>query len=247
VEGAAPPGPRRLVPTDVVAWWSDRSHGDQRDVAALGPPAPVPAGAALWVLHQVHGTAVVTVPAGAAAGRPAPAVPGRARRPGPSAPEGDALVSGVPGTVLVVRTADCAPVALGAASGAFAAVHAGWRGVLHGVVGAAADAVRALGPGPLVAGIGPSIGPCCYQFSPADLDTVAATWGPAVRARTRGGGPALDLRAAVRAALDAAGVTLVTEDDTCTACSGRHFSHRAHGDVARQAMFVWRDVPRRDR
>jgi copper oxidase (laccase) domain-containing protein len=156
-------------------------------------------------------------------------------------PEADALVSRDPGVVLCVLTADCAPVALAAPTGAFGAVHVGWRGLMAGVVPGAVGAMDALGARGMVAGLGPCIGPCCYEFSPADLDAVAGRFGDEVRAESRRGRPALDLRAALRAALAQHAVPVAVDASVCTACTEGFFSHRARGDEARQAVFVWRD------
>ena len=57
---------------------------------------------------------------------------------------------------------------------------------------------------------------------------------------TSDGEPALDMPAAVRAALAAADVELVHDAGVCTACSSDYFSHRARGEKERQAMVVWR-------
>jgi copper oxidase (laccase) domain-containing protein len=155
--------------------------------------------------------------------------------------EGDALVSSDASTVLAVLTADCAPVALGSPEGVRAAVHIGWRGLGAGVAAHAAAVMRELGAEKIVAGLGPTIGPCCYEFSPADLDRLCATFGEAVRAESRRGRPALDLPGAVRVALAGAGVELVVDTSICTACDAGYFSHRARGEGQRQAVFVWSD------
>ena len=94
----------------------------------------------------------------------------------------------------------------------------------------------------MLAGLGPTIHPCCYAFSPADLDAVAAVAGADVRACTADGAPALDLPAAIGERLRAADVPLVIDVDRCTGCGGDGFSHRIGGDHGRQALFVWRDV-----
>ncbi|HET8931047.1 MAG TPA: polyphenol oxidase family protein [Acidimicrobiales bacterium] len=173
-------------------------------------------------LSQVHGTGVVDV-----------------LRPGDAAGESaDAAVTAVRGAALSVITADCAPVLL-ASDHAVAAVHAGWRGLVAGVVG---DAVRALakhGDGPVRAWLGPCIRARCYEFGADDLDTVATSLGDGVRARTAWGTPALDVSVAVRTALGEAGVVDLVDTGVCTACSPAHFSHRARGDLGRQAAFVW--------
>jgi YfiH family protein len=162
-------------------------------------------------------------------------------RPGEHAgTSADAAVTAHAGCRLAIRTADCAPVVL-ASDGAVGVVHAGWRGVLDGVVQAAVTKLRAIGgEGAVRAAIGPCIHAECYEFSPADLDAVAGRLGPTVRSSTATGRPALDVPAAVRAALADSGVELVHDADVCTACSPAHFSHRARADKERQAMVVWR-------
>jgi len=173
-------------------------------------------------LHQVHSARVVRVTQG---GEHAGA-------------EADAAVTTEPGAALAVLTADCAPVALFGA-GAVGVVHAGWRGLVAGVVERAAEELRALGAVDLVAVLGPCIHAECYEFGPADLERVAQRFGPVVRATTAGGTPALDLPATVRAALDVAGVALVADVNECTACSADHWSHRARGERERQALVAW--------
>jgi hypothetical protein len=175
-----------------------------------------------WVT-QVHGTDVVVV-----------------RDPDQrGGAEADALVSDHPGACLAVFTADCAPIALASPEGVVGAVHAGWRGLTAGVVANAAEAMRALGASRIEAALGPCIHAECYEFSPGDLDAVAANLGAAVRAGTATGRPALDLPEAVRASLRAADVELVADEDVCTACSPTHFSYRARGEQQRMALVVW--------
>ncbi len=80
-------------------------------------------------------------------------------------PDGDGVWTDAPGEAVLQLTADCVPIAIARAAGApaVAVLHAGWRGLLAGVVAAG---VEALGPGPLAAAVGPSIGPCCYEVGP---------------------------------------------------------------------------------
>jgi len=197
----------------------------------------VPAGLAVRVPAQVHGTGVLVVDGPAPPGAAAWAV-----GPGGTIPEGDAVVAGGPGFVLGVLTADCAPVALGSPEGVHGALHVGWRGLRAGIVARAVAALWGLGATHVVAGLGPCIHPCCYEFAPGDLDAVAARCGGEVRGRTADGRPALDLPAAVRGALGRAGAAVVVDEDRCTACGPAAFSHRARGDVARQALLVWREA-----
>ena len=180
-------------------------------------------------LRQVHGARVVDVGA-----------------PGEHAgAEADAAVTDVPGAVLCILTADCAPIAFTSASGVRGVAHAGWRGLAEGIVAATVEAMRAKGAVDIEAALGPCIHPSCYEFSPADLDVVAGRLGDHVRSVTADGRPALDLPGAVRRALADAGVALVEDAGVCTACDVDDdggplwFSHRARGDEERQALVQW--------
>jgi len=175
-------------------------------------------------LRQVHGNTVVHVESpGGGAGTPA-----------------DAAVAAAPGQALAVLAADCAPVALASAEGVIGVAHAGWRGLLVGVLGRTAEAMRQLGATDVIAALGPCIHAECYEFGAADLDRVAGRLGDTVRATTAAGRPALDLPGGVRAELAAAGVTELEDIDVCTACSPDHYSWRARRQTARQAVVVWR-------
>jgi YfiH family protein len=92
--------------------------------------------------------------------------------------EADALVSDDPGIAIAVRAADCVPLLMADRSrGVVAAVHAGWRGT---AARAAVAGLNALGrefgtrPSDVVAAIGPSIGPCCYEVGSDVVDAFAA-------------------------------------------------------------------------
>jgi len=216
----------------VHARWTGRGEGDMghrgRHVTEVDAAVESRRRAVLdrpWTwLRQVHGTGVVVVEGpGAGAGQVA-----------------DASVSTSPGAALTILTADCAPVALASPEGVLGAVHAGWRGLRAGVVEAAVAAMRRLGASEVVAALGPCLHAECCAFSPEDLDSVATRLGPSVRGRTREGGAALDIPAAVAAALEGAQARLVAASAQCTACGPGYFSHRARGDLERQALVVWR-------
>ncbi|MDA8148345.1 MAG: laccase domain-containing protein [Actinomycetota bacterium] len=218
--------------------WTDRSHGDVSGVVGDGERRPVPVGGDQGLLlrrtyrvRQVHGPSVCVVAGGVVVGGTGH---GAAR-------SGDALVTADPAACLAVVTADCASVALASPEGAFGAVHAGWRGLLAGVVERAAEAMERLGASRIEGLLGPCVHPECYEFAEAGIDTVAAVYGDVVRGRSAAGTPALDLPAGVRAAMARAGVIELPGDDRCTACGTDFFSHRAGGDRARQGLFVWRD------
>jgi len=192
--------------------------------AALGVDA-----ARVTMNRQVHGAFVREVDA--------PTRPGRFTGGLRGWPEGDGLATTRPGLPLLVLGADCVPLLLWRRDGVgCAAAHAGWRGLVGGVVGAA---VRSLGePGRVAAAVGPCVGPCCYPVDAALRDRFAARFGPeTVRP------PAVDLAAAARRELIAAGVpaSAVTVVEACTSCEeGRFYSHRRDGAGAgRQAGLVW--------
>jgi len=84
-------------------------------------------------------------------------------------PQADALVTAKRGLALGVLTADCAPVLLAEPqAGIIAAVHAGWRGALAGIIEAALDAMEELGAAPrrICASVGPCIGQRAYEVGP---------------------------------------------------------------------------------
>jgi copper oxidase (laccase) domain-containing protein len=154
--------------------------------------------------------------------------------------EADAAVTACAGAALAVLTADCAPVALSSPDGVVGIVHAGWKGLMAGVVEAAVSAMRALGAGDVSAALGPCIHPHAYRFSANDLATVVSRFGAGVAARDDAGQPALDLPAAVGIALRRADAVLVADAATCTHCSPDHWSWRARADHGRQATVVWK-------
>ena len=160
---------------------------------------------------QVHGRRVVTVE-----GRPAP---GELVDAGAC----DALVTRLAGVGLVVQTADCVPVML-AAPDAIGAVHAGWRGAVANVAGAAAEALLGLTdhPDSARAWLGPAIGVCCYEVGGEVAAQFAGDFGRAsCEGRYR-----LDLPAVVRSQLEAAGIppANIVAGAACTRCGGERFA-----------------------
>ena len=153
--------------------------------------------------------------------------------PGTEYAPGDGLWSDEPGQAMLLITADCLPIALARTNGAapaLAVLHAGWRGLLEGIVGAG---VSALGGGKLAAAIGPAIGPCCYEVGDEVAAPFRETFGSdVVRGRN------LDLWASAERALRAAGVERIDRFDLCTACDEyRFFSHRRdRGRTGRQGV-----------
>jgi polyphenol oxidase len=208
--------------------FTGKAEGDMADPTGSDPEVAVRRRSVSdlpWTtLRQVHGARVIVVDGpGAGAGSAA-----------------DGAVTAAGGAALAILTADCAPVALASREGVLGAVHAGWRGLMAGVIEETVAAMRDLGASVVVAALGPCIGPECYEFGRPELEGLVARLGAGVRGRHRNGAPALDVPAAVRAALGHAGVKLVTDVGVCTACSPDHWSWRARGDCQRQAMVVWR-------
>jgi len=166
------------------------------------------------------------------------------RRPGEGAgAEADASVTTTPGAVLSAQMADCAPVALWSDEGVIGVAHAGWRGLVAGVLPAVVTEMRRQGAGTVRGVLGPCIRVGSYRFSPEDLDRVASVLGEEVRGRTAGGDPALDMAAAVRSSLAAAGVTDLDDVGTDTADSPRLWSWRADRTRCRQAVLVVKQTP----
>ena len=148
----------------------------------------------------------------------------------------DGLWSEAPGRAMLLLTADCLPMAIVRTKGARPAVeilHAGWRGLLAGIVAAG---VRAIGTRPLAAAIGPSIGPCCYEVGEEVAAPFREAFGEDVVRHGR-----LDLWTSAERALRAAGVERVDRFDLCTACNGdRFFSHRRdHTRTGRQGVVAY--------
>jgi polyphenol oxidase len=153
--------------------------------------------------------------------------------------EGDALFSSEANLALSVVTADCVPVLLAGPTG-LAAVHAGWRGLLDGVIRATLAEMKMRSG--YTAWIGPTIGPCCYEVGEDVADEVAAASGPEVVVPGRGSRPHLDLVEAARLQLRSEGVTDIHTVAACTRCEAeRLYSYRREGKrVGRNVAFIWR-------
>jgi polyphenol oxidase len=147
-----------------------------------------------------------------------------------SGQEADAIVAREGGLAVGVRTADCVPVLVAdEVTRAVAAIHAGWRGIVSGVVGAGIDRLGGRRP---VAAIGPCIGPCCFEVGIDVAERIERASGEAsVVVRRAGERAYVDLRRAVRAQLVGSGVPLDRIDDVpgCTKHEPRFYSFRRDG------------------
>jgi len=152
----------------------------------------------------------------------------------------DALITNQPGVTVVVRTADCVPVLVyDRRRKAVAAIHAGWRGALAGIVPKTIQAMGsrfALQVCDLRMSIGPSAGPCCYEVDQAVLEPLRRGWHdwPALLHDDRGAKARLDLKALVRRQSVEAGIPpeRITVVNVCTICHPALFySYRREGRV----------------
>jgi YfiH family protein len=158
----------------------------------------------------------------------------------------DGAVTARAGVVCAVLTADCLPVLLCDAGGRrVGAAHAGWRGLLGGVLPAAVRAMAAP-PGRLLAWLGPAIGQAAYEVGADVRDAFLAGQPDAAAhfAQNSRGRWQADLYGLARDSLRAAGVTAVYGGGTCTFReSARFFSHRREAPCGRMAALIWRDLP----
>lgn len=180
----------------------------------------------VW-LEQVHGTRVVDAASCSPVDPPAQA---------------DASFSREPGVVCTVMTADCLPVLFCADDGSVvAAAHAGWRGLLAGVLEETVAAL-AVPPGTVLAYLGPAIGPRAFEVGDevrsafvAEDTAMATAFKPA-----RPGKWLADLYLLARLRLARQGVIRVYGGDCCTyGDADRFFSYRRDGQTGRMASMIW--------
>lgn len=213
--GELPPGVARDPKANI-------EENFRRALAAAGCP-----GRRILQVHQVHGPDVHT------------------HRPGMGGPavvwgdvKADALATDDPDVVLAVRIADCCPVLLASADGrAVAAVHAGWRGVVAGVLPRAIEALRVLSDARIVAAVGPCIAAPNFEVGAE----VAAEFRAAFPGRADAlvlphptpGKARIDLKLALAMQLKDAGVSPFDVRPECTvARPDLFFSHRRDRGVS---------------
>jgi YfiH family protein len=161
--------------------------------------------------------------------------------------DADAAVSDVPELFLLLTFADCVPILFAdRRRGVVGAAHAGWRGTARGI---AVEVVRTMrrefgsNPRDMVIGIGPSIGPCCYEVGGEVLAAFAQSGLEAVT-RQSNGSTSLDLWTTNERQLLEAGVAPenIENKRLCTSCNvDDFFSHRAeHGATGRFGLLIGR-------
>jgi YfiH family protein len=148
----------------------------------------------------------------------------------------DGLWTDEPELPILAMSADCLPIALARVdprSPAVAVLHAGWKGLLAGIV---AEGAEALGGATLAAAVGPGIGPCCYEVGEEVAAPYRERFGDDVVREGR-----LDLWTSAERALRAAGVERIHRFDRCTACEPEmFFSHRRDGGrTGRQGVIAY--------
>jgi hypothetical protein len=193
--------------------------------ALLGKALALP-GEPLW-LNQVHGTRVL---AAQDAGEPDFDL------------SADAARSQQPGQVCAVLTADCLPLLFCDRAGTrVASAHAGWRGLLAGVINSTIAAL-ALPGDELMVWLGPAIGPGAFavgadvysaflarhsDYTPAFVQTDVSHW-------------LCDVYLLARIELHQAGVSQIYGGGYCTWSDARRFySYRRDGDTGRMASLIW--------
>jgi YfiH family protein len=184
-----------------------------------------------WI-SQVHGVGVVDA---ATVG------------PGQPVRVGDASVTGQPGVVCAILTADCLPVLFSDLDGkVVGAAHAGWRGLAAGVLAATVAEMRARGAGEITAWMGPAIGPAQFEVGQDVLgsflaglpeDEVRPCFAPF---EGRPGKYLADIFSLARRMLARDGVHRVYGGDRCTATERESFySYRRDHVTGRQASLIW--------
>jgi hypothetical protein len=169
-------------------------------------------------------------------------------------PEGDAVVTAASGVLCGALAADCAPVLIADPDArVVAAVHAGWRGALAGVVEAAVAAMVGLGAAParMRAAVGPCIGPASYEVGLEFLAAFEAADGANAGFFRPGAAPEkrrFDLPGFVLSRLAAAGVLRAewtghdTYPDEARFFSNRRAVHRGERDYGRLLSAITLDA-----
>ena len=212
-----------LAPPRVRTHISTRDAGDMKADATRAQLRRGLPSEPLW-LTQVHGTRVVDA-ASTAAGV-----------------EADAATTRETGRVLAILTADCLPVLFCDRAGTvIGAAHAGWRGLLEGVLENTIDAMGTP-PEDLLAYIGPGIGPDAYEVGPELRERFVARDAGAASAFKAGRGDRwfADLPSLARQRLAKAGIMAAFGASHCTFHERElFFSYRRDGVTGRMASLIW--------
>ena len=209
---------------NLAAHVGDRAEAVATNRLLLREAAHLPA-EPLW-LEQVHGIEVVRHEGQAAGSR------------------ADAAVAFVPGRVCAVMTADCLPVVFADRRGTCIGVsHAGWRGLVCGVLQATIAALQ-VPAADLHAWLGPAIGPGAFEVGPevreAYLANLAVPDTHSCFVPNERGRYLADLYGLARLVLAQAGVGSVYGGGWCTHDDAeRFYSFRRDGVTGRMATLAW--------
>ena len=223
------------VPGLVHGFTVQGSDPDAAVASAAGSPRP------LATLRQVHGRVVRFIEPGD------PVATGDAR------PHGDAILTARRDLALGVATADCVPILLADETGRFiGAVHAGWRGTVASILQASLEALRSRGADleRIRVGMGPCIGPCCFEVGDEVIEAIlrALPGGACAVAPSPGARAKIDLALLNRRQALLAGVPEknIAAASLCTVCRGDLLEsyRKSGGRPGRMIAFVaWRCDP----
>ena len=153
--------------------------------------------------------------------------------------EADAIVTDIPGKLLVIQVADCQSVLIYDPVQKVAAnVHSGWRGSINNIIGCTLKVMEnsfGCRSRDIVAGIGPSLGPCCAEFVNYKNEIPEPFW------KYKNDNNYFDFWSISRDQLCEAGVLLenVVLSQMCTKCDlERFFSYRGEGITGRFAALI---------
>ena len=149
----------------------------------------------------------------------------------------DAIISSQKNKVLAILTADCLPI-LVAGKNEIAAIHAGWRGLAHGIVEHAFSRLKE-SPADCRVFLGVCIQSCCFEVG---SDVLKAFVGFESAFSTVNGRFFLNLQEIATLKLFKIGVLKehIVKESACTACDSRFFSYRKTKTIARQATFIYK-------
>jgi len=192
----------------------------------------------LW-LNQVHGTEVYPYKLRGGDPHHSSADPAEA-------PQADAIWTDRSNTVCAVLTADCLPVLFCDQAGTrVAAAHAGWKGLLHGVLERTVEAMQCPSD-QILAWMGPAITQPAFEVGPEVRMAFIAAQAQAEQAFIPGKGDRwhADLYALARMRLASTGIDQVFGSPTCTfSDSQRFYSFRRDGTTGRMASLIWIEAP----
>lgn len=158
-------------------------------------------------------------------------------------PEADAVWTQESGLVCAIMTADCLPILLSDTRGQkIAAIHAGWRGLLAGIIEKTLASMQA-DTNNSVAWLGPAIGPKAFEVGD-EVYQAFCEKDPALSAAftPKNGKWLMDIYAAARQILQVAAVESIFGGDYCTFADSVHFySYRRSGVTGRMATLIWKD------